>query len=104
MGLTFPIEFDKCPNCGSEKKVAQSIIDSLIEDGMAGEGLKGFAIMNTTVQGDQKRPQLVPTVLECLLDVCTECGTVYCVRAMSGKAKMGPPPKQPPPQIFRGFG
>jgi len=103
MGLTFPIEFDKCPNCGGDKKVAQSVIDGLIEDGLAGEGLKGFAIVSPTVQGDPKRRQLLLTVLTCFIDVCADCGTLYCVRA--DLRKMSPEQGgQKPPQIFRGFG
>ena len=96
----FPKTFDKCPVCGSTRRLA----------GMIGEQEKAkhklmantpvFLNQLQTIVADQAIPSSTVPVLITSLDVCADCGTLYCIRADVGTATVQAKPsilgRQPP--------
>jgi len=103
--VKFPIEFTACPNCGSTERMAGSILKKQQEEGKAGQDVKAVALTGKTIIADPRKINLAVPVLLTFLDICTECGTVYCVRAELGKGSMStqsPPGGKLPPGIDLG--
>lgn len=115
--LQFPITWDGCPNCGSSKRVVGSVKDELIAQDKWSPELEGGIQQLITTVADPKKVQRMLTIpiLLSLLDICAECGTVYCVRTerkdvsptmKKGQGPFGPfggpPPFGSPP--FGGVG
>ena len=83
---SLPVIFDTCPNCNSENRLALSLVDSL----KAGGSLpKTFPFTGLALQVplmDQTRPPILvgPTmtlkVMTVMLEICGDCGTVYCTK------------------------
>jgi hypothetical protein len=99
-------EFDKCPNCGSTKRYAESVADEQREKGLIGEGLKfgiyqvGGPIFDPRKVNKMLVGSKVPVILA-LLDVCLDCGALYAVRLERSEVPLRvvvaqPPPGQPP--------
>ena len=82
--VEFPRVFPECPNCGSQKRLAQSVADELIAEGKANPDLKAWIFNHKCVIVDQSRPWLSAPVLMAVFDACYDCGTVYCVNATLG--------------------
>ena len=100
-------EFEKCPNCGSTRRLAEEVAVEQREKGMMGKGLKyglhqlGGPILDPRRVNKMLVGTKIPTVTA-LLDVCLDCGTIYAVRLERGEVPLGavvaqPPPGQPPP-------
>ena len=107
--LKFPIEFKECPNCGSTRRIAQTIIDEQIEKGLAGKDTIGISSVTNSVLWDQRKMLLSVPVLTCLEDVCLDCGTKYCIKAMKGQGRAQMPgsksgPLELPPNVPYGRG
>ena len=79
--LHFPIDFDKCPVCGSTRRVAEEIMKEEIEKGKIGEGIKAAVTIFQAIITDPRKLQLSVPVLITAIDVCADCGTVYCIHA-----------------------
>ena len=90
--VEYPIKFDKCPNCGSTNRLIQGEVDKSIEDGdlkpetkipiLATRALLYNPDVAPRVYGFTKE---VPVILA-YFDVCSDCGTLYCVAAEKGMA------------------
>lgn len=96
-------EFDRCPACGSTRRLAGSVAEEQIEKGQMGTGWKyGLYRMGGPILDPKKVNQLlvgtrIPTVTA-LLDVCLDCGTVYAVRLERDETSLRAVMSQPPPQ------
>lgn len=105
--VKFPLTFSQCPNCGSERKVAKSIVDEEIAAGKLPWDTKGIIMEVKNIYFDPN-PKLVATKIEApavraFMDICADCGTFYCVYAEKGKVQLQgkimrgqPPPGQSP--------
>ena len=97
----FPKVFSQCPNCGSEHKIGQMIANGLIEEGRATPKMKGWLFgHNSVIQPD--KPHFSAPVVKWLIDICFDCGTLYCVQVDVGTAM--PEQKQGGPDMHLGRG
>jgi len=99
--LKFPLSFDQCPNCGSERKIAGEILKQEKEKGKISPGVKAFISTSNSVIADMGRTWLSAPIISTFYDVCGDCGTYYCIHAELGIAT--PQLGQQPPQV-KGFG
>lgn len=95
--VKFPLTFDQCPNCDSERRVANEVIQEQKDAGTAKESTRAWLFSHESLIADMGKPHIqVPVVLS-FFDACVDCGTVYCVRI---EVKMVTPqtgrPKTPP--------
>lgn len=87
-------EFDKCPNCGSTRRFAESVAAEQREKGMLGEGLKfGIYQMSGPILDLRKKNKMlvetkIPNISS-LVDVCLDCGNIYAVRLERGEVTLG---------------
>lgn len=82
--MDYPKEFKSCPNCGSVERFSELVAQEEIAKGNLSKDTKTAIMFYRTMifnPNDQKvllvRKQ-VP-VLMGVFDVCTQCGTLYCV-------------------------
>lgn len=100
--IKYPLNFDKCPVCGSERRVANEVMRGEKEKNKISPGAKAFLFNHKTVIADQRVVQLsVPAVLS-FYDVCVDCGTLFCVHVDVKVAMPGPDqePQRPPGGLF----
>ena len=96
-------EFSQCPNCGSNRRYADSLAGELKRDGFASPDFHYYLLINQGVVRD-------PTILESAIpfgttfpviivksDVCMDCGTFYAVRLERDNAKKTLTLGNPPP-------
>lgn len=93
--LKFPLNYTKCPVCGSTKRVAETLVKQEQEKGKIRPGVNTFLFMQQTLVMDPSKILVSVPVLLTFYDVCLDCGTVYCVHAELGQGT--PQMKQPPP-------
>ena len=90
--LQFPMEFKKCPVCGSEERVAQKAFDEEVAAGRAKAQPAAIFIFQRIVADAQGLVGRItpPPTLAAYIDVCAnpDCGCVYCFRVEKGKAVM----------------
>ena len=97
----FPMEFTKCPNCGSEETVTKVAGDEEAEKGRLKKDTTVAALqMQNPLMDPKKTPLLIGGKTGILLiqaDYCAECGTLYCKNAqlVEGMLGQGPPPGHP---------
>ena len=97
----FPKVFTQCPNCGSERRISQMVADGLIEEGRATEKLKAWMFgQNSVITPD--KPHFTAPIIQWLLDICYDCGTVYCIQVTVGTAM--PEQKSGGPNVSIGRG
>jgi len=93
--LQFPMEFKKCPVCGSEERVAQKVFNEEVAAGRAKAQLAGMFRFQTVVVDAQGLVSRItpPPALIAHVDVCAnpDCGCVYCFMVQKGKAAMQQP-------------
>jgi hypothetical protein len=99
-------EFDKCPNCGCRETITRKAWDSEIDAGRLAEKARGYPVgaENTmfALQDPLKPPAFQVGALLISYDICSDCGTKYCVRVekkvmpvtgkMPGQGQQGPFP------------
>ena len=109
--LQFPIDFTCCPNCGSERRVAETVTNEEIEKGNLKPEHKTPFIASRALIFDPSSMKLVlgekiVTALYGFIDICADCGTVYARHIEKGQAVVGielmPPKGQVPPGFGRG--
>jgi len=81
--MEYPLKFTKCPNCGSESRAIESVVKEEIENGTIKPDSKFALLMTQTPIFDATQvkvlaPRKIPLMLG-YFDVCTACGTFYCV-------------------------
>ncbi|MDP2727025.1 MAG: hypothetical protein Q8P59_05740 [Dehalococcoidia bacterium] len=100
--LTFPLKWDKCPSCGSNRRVADQVKEEEKAKGRVGADLHTALAVLTTLIIDPRNAsrQLTAPVLITYLDACAACGALYCVhidRQEQSLAVMAPgQPGRPP--------
>lgn len=99
--LKFPLEFKECPNCGSTKKVAGTIAEQEKKKGKISKEAQACIQQVTCIITDPRMVPLQAPVILIFLDICADCGTVYCIRAQLGVATPKPPPGKGP--SMKGF-
>ena len=77
--IKFPITFPDCPICGCKERVAQSIIDE--RGKILGKEAIGCCFVSQAALVDPNRPAFVIPVLVTYMDICADCGNIYCFRA-----------------------
>jgi len=110
--LKFPINFKECPNCGSTRRIAEIVTNEEIEKGNLKPGQRTPFIVARTIVADPQKLKLIALtaigreelVLMGFLDICADCGTVYCVQATKniGTVGVGQPSGEMPPGFGRG--
>ena len=79
-GQNKSLEFNKCPVCGSESRVAGTIIQEEISKGKVGNNVIGATTIMQTALVDPTKSMLTAPILTALIDICTNCGALYCFR------------------------
>lgn len=77
----FPRTFDKCPNCGSERRIVGMVVKDIIENGKANKNFNAYLSSQNTIITDPATPVLSFPVLTTVEDACYDCGTKYVVAA-----------------------
>ena len=92
--MEFPLEFTKCPNCGSPDRVIQMETEEAIIKGDLKEGTRIPVLVTRALIYDPNAfPRIhgyskeVPVIFGAY-DVCAVCGTLYCTRMDKGVAKI----------------
>jgi len=101
--LEFPLVFDQCPNCGSERRIVEILLEKEREQGRINKDAKATVMIQNTAIVDPTRAGMALTipVLLTFYDICADCGTLYCVLAQLQKAMpQMAPGKQPPGFLF----
>lgn len=88
--LTFPIIRDRCPNCACKETIASKMAREL---GLPITPQTGIININTMFPHPIVHAPVVPAVLS-TLDICVDCGTVYCRYVTMGIAQ---PPQMKKP-------
>ena len=99
--LKFPLKFDSCPNCGSTKRIAGSVAEQEKEKGRIGKDAQGFIQKLSAIITDPRIAALQAPIVIAFMDICSDCGTYYCVLAQLGTATPGPPSRKGP--SLKGF-
>lgn len=92
-------EFDKCPNCGSDRRLLKELAQEAKEKGLVSEDFKPQPLVMAT---PPLRNPLKPPIIGMkysnaiiLFDVCLECGTLYAFRILRGLIEAFPASGQP---------
>ena len=103
--MEYPIEFDKCPNCGRTKRIVQEEVQPKIEDGRfsAGTVVPALVLQVPLVDSQTVSKILGPRPVEILFgacDICADCGTLYLFHMSKQEMMMNitTPPTQTPPR------
>ena len=75
--LQLPREFKTCPNCGSDRRIAEMTIEKQKAKGRFSPQAQGSLFQIQTVLIDNTRPSIMVPVVLAKLDVCVDCGTFY---------------------------
>lgn len=80
--LTFPLKFDRCPTCGSTKRIAEMLRDEEAAKGKVPKDSPMVMLRAVTPMTELQTIMLglsIVPLLTCLFDICAECGTLYSV-------------------------
>lgn len=104
--LTFPLKWDKCPVCGSTRRVVETVKDEAAAKGKVGQDLKTALIQVQLPVIDPRKvsSQLTATILTAFIDICQDCGAAYCIEMNRSEQPINvkvvgqlPPGHQSPP-------
>jgi len=87
--LKFPLEFNECPNCGSTRRVAGIIAEQEREKGKIGKDAQMALHQFTSIIADPRMVTLQAPAIIAYVDICADCGTLYCIHAQLGTAAPG---------------
>lgn len=103
--LQFPLNFDHCPNCGSTKRLAETVAKQEKEKGKISEDTHVVMVSYQTLVADPRKMILTVPIISTFVDICADCGTLYCVHAELGMASPSMPyPKSGVPPFGGGRG
>ena len=92
--MNYPIKFKACPLCGSESRIVETETQSLISSRDLAVGTRIPAMISKSTLFDPASTHVLARkevpVLMGFYDVCTDCGTVYCVEMQKVKALIEP--------------
>ena len=95
-----PKVFSQCPNCGSRERLIESVINREKEAGHIPAGAKVSSFQVNAIIANPALAPILGIPVPCIvlnLDACAECGTMYCLEALEGQAKLQP--MQPPGKL-----
>ena len=98
----FPLDFPKCPVCGSERRVALEALKSEQEQGRCKGVNNAFLYQHQSLIAPNMQ-FLSALLVITYYDACVDCGTVYCVHAETKTAVQGMskiPPQQQAGEMF----
>ena len=98
----FPLDFPKCPVCGSERRVALEALKSEHEQGKCLGAKNAFLFQHQSLIANPNMRFLSALMVLTFYDACADCGTVYCIHAETKTAVqgMGQSPQQPAGGMF----
>ena len=78
----FPVQFDKCPVCGSERRLVEEEVTKEIAEGKLSPGtmipaLMSQSVMYNPIEGSRILARRLVPCLVGIYDVCADCGTLY---------------------------
>ena len=100
--LQFPFNFSSCPNCGSTRRIAETVTKEEISKGKIKEGSRtAMFVMKSVVHDPDKATKLLAPqkviVLLAVADICADCGTMYAINVEKGEGVLDiERPQQPP--------
>ena len=97
----FPKVFTQCPNCGSERRVAGMIAADLVEQGKASPKFGAWIFAQGSVILPDKPAFSAPQV-KWAVDICYDCGTMYCIQVDVGTVMKQAGPAPGDSQLYRG--
>ena len=75
----WPKEWDHCPNCGSQDRVVQGVVDEEKASGhLPPEAWLAIPLDGIVVADKMRNSGQVPVIMP-FVDICKQCGTIYCV-------------------------
>ena len=97
--LKFPLDFAKCPNCGSTQRLADSVMKAEVARGRPlGKSIAVAAVFQAAIGTPTLIGQQIP-MLSVFADFCVNCGALYCVHA---EVQMATATRQQPGVQFGG--
>ena len=87
--IEYPLNFGACPNCGSDRLMANEMIRELKCEGKARLDIKACLFRYTSIIGDSTMKTVSTPVIVTSYDACVDCGTVFVVSARRGIATSG---------------
>lgn len=92
-------QFNQCPNCGSESRFCETLVNELKEQGFArmewhyGYDFRKGVVLDPTKEAAIPVGASIPNFI-IATDICMDCGTVYAINLQSGTTtKSIAPPK-----------
>ena len=92
--IKFPLDFPKCPVCGSERRVALEALKSEHEQGRCKGANNAFLFQHQSLIAPNMQFLSALMVIS-FFDACVDCGTTFCVHVETKTAVQGMAPKQP---------
>ena len=90
------LDINQCPNCGSENRLANEVLQNQIKKGKMDKTTIAFLFTHQSIIARPTGWLSAPCIIS-YYDVCSECGTVYCFHAQTITAVQGgkiSPPSQ----------
>lgn len=87
--IKFPLDYPKCPVCGSERRVAMEALKSEHEEGRCHGAKNAFLFQHQSLIANPNMQFLSALMVLTFFDACADCGTVYCIHAETKTAVQG---------------
>ena len=101
--LQFPLRF-KCPKCGSERRIVETVMNQEKEKGKVNPNAFGCSRQTNIIVADPTKITISVPALIVFYDICFDCGTEYCFRVDLTTATPQMRTQQGPPMDMRRFG
>lgn len=101
-------EFDKCPVCGSKKRLMEELVNEEKEKNKLGAEVTPCLLKMSSIATTPKSQVLVGQTVSvgtAVTDVCLDCGTIYATKIYRGEALLQAQPMRggmPPPGMMGG--
>ena len=94
------LNITNCPNCNSEHRLAGDLAQKEKDEGRMQPGVDNSIMIINKVVADDKWMKTMPfgssvPSFTALLDICTDCGTVYAYKVITGRSVKAAPPQNP---------
>jgi len=91
--IKFPLTFEKCPSCGSTRRIAGEMLKQEQAKGKLTDIKVTFLFRHQSLMANPSGRFISAPMIHSFYDTCVECGTVYCIVAtvqavMPGMPKM----------------
>ncbi len=93
--MDYPVIFSNCPVCGSIERFMELETQEEIKKGNLPQDSRIAVMVSRTILFDPKDNRILlfrkeAPVLVGIFDVCTQCGTLYCIEMQRGTAVIEP--------------